>query len=77
MCQHQRNYWLGLLPQMKPVASEIYAHPLASDAEEGNRKENPGGAVELLALLSPRVRKAIESAGFSLATYEKLSPREL
>lgn len=69
------EYLLQLIPRMARTASEIYAHPIAPGTEE--QRKNSGGAAELLALLSPRVRKAIEAAGFSLATYEKMSPREL
>lgn len=71
------DYWLGLLPQMPHAPSEIYAHPLAAEAEEWNVQENPRGLLELRAMLSPRVRNAIQQAGFSLATYEKLASREL
>lgn len=74
--QMNEDYWLGLLPQMEQVASEIYAHPLTPEAEEWNARENPGGTQELLAMLSPRVRNAIRQAGFSLTTYEKIA-REL
>lgn len=65
-------YLLGLLAQMAHTSSEIYAHPLAPDAEEWNRQENPRGAVELQALLSPRVREAIQAAKFALTTYRNL-----
>ncbi|MGH9846197.1 MAG: ChbG/HpnK family deacetylase, partial [Blastocatellia bacterium] len=67
------EYLLGLLERMEPAGSEIYAHPLAFDADEVARHENPGGARELQAMLSERVRRAIESAGFNLATYHSLS----
>ncbi len=63
------DYLLGLIPQMARTSCEIYAHPLAPDAEAWNRKENPHGAEELQALLSPRVRQAIQAAGFSLVNY--------
>jgi chitin disaccharide deacetylase len=66
------DYWLGLLAQMPCTPSEIYAHPLAADAEEWNRQENPRGALELQALLSPRVRAAIQTSGFALSTYRSL-----
>ncbi len=62
------EYLLGLIPQMAQTTSEIYAHPLAPDAEEWNARENPRGAIELQALLSPRVRDAIIAAGFVLST---------
>lgn len=64
------NYLLGLLERMPKVSSEIYAHPLAFDADESAKRENPGGTTELKALLGSRLRQAIESAGFKLATYE-------
>ena len=67
------EYWLGLIPQMARTSCEVYLHPLAPDAEEWNRRENPRGAVELQALLSPRVREAIRQAGFRLTTYQHLS----
>ncbi len=62
---------LGLIERIEPASSEIYLHPLAFDADEAARRENPGGTRELAALLSSRVRAAIEKAGFSLATYHK------
>lgn len=64
------GYLLGLLKQMEAATSEIYAHPLAFDADESAKQENPGGVRELQALTSERVRLAIETAGFRLATYE-------
>ena len=60
------EYLLSLLPQMARTSCEIYAHPLAPDAEEWNVQENPRGAIELQTLLSPRVREAIHKAGFKL-----------
>jgi hopanoid biosynthesis associated protein HpnK len=67
------SYLVGLLERIDVVSSEIYSHPLAFDADETAKRENPGGARELEALLSPRVRAAIGKAGFKLATYEALS----
>ena len=63
------KYVLGLIPKMKKVPSEIYAHPLDFEAEIWNRQQNPGGEAELNLLLSPRVREALLLAGFRLATY--------
>ncbi|MBO0858454.1 MAG: hopanoid biosynthesis-associated protein HpnK [Chloracidobacterium sp.] len=54
------------------ASGEIYAHPLAFDAGEEAKRKNPGGELELKALLSARVRSAIETSGFRLATYETL-----
>ena len=72
------DYLLGLIrliggPDKFDAASgEIYAHPLAFDADEAAKRENPGGERELKALISARVRSAIETAGFRPATYETL-----
>lgn len=74
------DYLLGLIeligrsPEGFDAASgEIYAHPLAFDADEAAKRENPGGEHELKALISARVRGAIETSGFRPATYETLS----
>lgn len=67
------DYLLGLIPRMPHVATEIYAHPLDFGADEAAQRENPGGARELRALTSARVRAAIEHAGFKLATYQTIA----
>jgi hopanoid biosynthesis associated protein HpnK len=66
------DYLLSLLKKMGNASSEIYAHPLALDAGEAAKRENPGGTRELQALLSVRVQAAIEAAGFRPATYKDL-----
>lgn len=66
------EYLVGLLERIDATSCEIYSHPLAFDANETSKRENPGGALELQALTSPRVRAAIEKAGFRLATYRTL-----
>jgi hopanoid biosynthesis associated protein HpnK len=72
------DYLLGLIRliggrnQFDAASGEIYAHPLAFDADEKSKRENPGGERELKALISARVRSAIDAAGFRLATYETL-----
>jgi chitin disaccharide deacetylase len=72
------DYLLGLIrligrpDQFDAASGEIYAHPLAFDADEAAKRENPGGERELKALISARVRSAIETAGFKPATYETL-----
>ncbi len=67
------DYLLGLLPRIEKVPSEIYAHPLAFDADEAAQRENPGGARELQSLTSQSVRVAIQQAGFKLASYPQLT----
>jgi hopanoid biosynthesis associated protein HpnK len=66
------DYLLRLIEHIDAPSSEIYSHPLAFDAVDEAKRENPGGGRELEALLSDRVRLAIEKAGFRLATYESL-----
>ena len=63
---------IGRPGQIDAASGEIYAHPLAFDADEAAKRENPGGERELKALISARVRSAVETAGFRLATYETL-----
>ena len=67
------DYLLGLLPRIEKMPSEIYAHPLAFDADEDAQRENPGGTRELAALMSPALRAAIAQAGFQLSTYSQLT----
>jgi hopanoid biosynthesis associated protein HpnK len=66
------EYLLELLDQIDATSSEIYTHPLAFDADEAAQHENPGGRRELEAMLSLRVREAIDESGFRLATYGTL-----
>jgi hopanoid biosynthesis associated protein HpnK len=66
------DYLLALIECMEMVDSEIYLHPLAPDADEDERRENPDGDRELAALLSPRVRRAIAARGFRLTNYAGL-----
>jgi predicted glycoside hydrolase/deacetylase ChbG (UPF0249 family) len=67
------EYLLKLLAKISPEGStEIYVHPLSADASQAERSDNPGGASELAALLSGRVRSEIHARGFRLATYQTL-----
>lgn len=66
------SYLLGLIERMPKIGCEIYAHPLAFDADKAAKLENPGGTAELEALLSWHVKQTIEAAGFRLATYDTL-----
>ena len=58
------DYLLALLKRMEKTSCEIYAHPLAFDADEAAQRENPGGTRELRAFLSDRVRSALAREGF-------------
>jgi chitin disaccharide deacetylase len=53
------EYLLGLLERIEDGDIEIYAHPLAFDADDSERRGNPGGIRELQAMISPRLRQAI------------------
>lgn len=60
------EYLLGLIPRIRADRAELYCHPaVALPGEPGNGP--PGsGPKELAALLSPRVRQAVEACGFAL-----------
>ena len=60
------RYLLSLLPRIGAGRSELYAHPALPEPGE---PRNGAGAEELAALVSPRVREAIEAQGIRLATY--------
>lgn len=64
------DYMLELLQRIDGRGGEIYLHPRAGGASETECEENPGGELELSALLSPRVREVIESRAIRLAKYE-------
>ncbi len=51
-------YLLELIPRMRGDTVEVYAHPARGDGER-----------ELAALVSPRVRSAIDAAGFALGSH--------
>jgi hopanoid biosynthesis associated protein HpnK len=61
------TYLEELIQSLDLVDTEIYLHPLVSDASQRELSLNPNGPRELDALLAPRVRAAIESKGFRLA----------
>ena len=60
------SYLLDLIPRIEADAVEIYAHPdLPAGAERGEARSGSGSR-ELAALTSPRVRAAVDAAGFTL-----------
>ncbi|AFY34552.1 hopanoid biosynthesis-associated protein HpnK [Calothrix sp. PCC 7507] len=65
------EYLLSLIPQIQADFVEIYSHPAL--IEEGEPLNGPEGAgeVELAALLSEQVRKALNMNGFELTNYVK------
>lgn len=52
------RYLLALVPRMRGRRVELYAHPSASPSRRGSAERE--------ALMSARVRRAVESAGFAL-----------
>jgi hopanoid biosynthesis associated protein HpnK len=67
------RYLLSLVPTLPAGVSEIYCHP-AERRPEALAPHQPGydHAGELAALVSPRVRAALESAAVSLVSYPQL-----
>jgi len=66
------NFLCRLVQAMDTVSTEIYAHPLATDAPADEQRDNPGGIGELKAFLSPHLRQLLEERGFALGTYADL-----
>lgn len=62
------RYLLGLLPRIRADRVELYAHPALE--VEGQPRNGPAGSgpAELEALVSPKVRAAIEARGIRLTT---------
>jgi hopanoid biosynthesis associated protein HpnK len=59
------QYLLGLIPMIRAEHVEIYCHPADPLPGERDPEPPPHGREELNALTSPRVRAAIEDAGFA------------
>lgn len=68
------SYLLGLLPQIQANCVEIFCHPELSPADEFHHS-NHRGLAERDALVSDRVRQAIDQAGFELTNYLQLAER--
>jgi hopanoid biosynthesis associated protein HpnK len=68
------DYLLGLVPRLRPGLTEIYSHPaLAAGGEllrwaPGYRRRE-----EFEALLSPRLRRALDAAGIEVTDYRRIS----
>jgi len=60
------GYLLELLPRISAEWSEIYCHPAHSVAGEPRNGPPGSGEQELAALLSPRVRRAVDTARLAL-----------
>jgi hypothetical protein len=66
-------YLLGLVPRLPPGASELYCHPAAGVAVDlAPYQRGYDHAGEVAALVSPRVRAALEAARVELVSYLEL-----
>jgi hopanoid biosynthesis associated protein HpnK len=63
------DYWLKLIPQIRANWVEVYTHPTFDDVPSKKGASRP----QLEALVSRRVREAIDRQGFRLATYNELN----
>jgi hopanoid biosynthesis associated protein HpnK len=61
------SYLLDLLPRIRVSTAEIYCHPNSSLPGEPRNGPPEAGRRELEAVTSPRVRRAVEACGFTLA----------
>ncbi|HET9795755.1 MAG TPA: hopanoid biosynthesis-associated protein HpnK [Thermoanaerobaculia bacterium] len=68
------RYLLSLLPRIRGRRSEIYAHPALPEPGEPLNGPPGAGPRELAALLSPRVRDAMEAHGLRPATSADFRP---
>lgn len=75
--------WLRLIASLPPGDTEVMTHPGEAEPEAlpGGAASDMGGSwlsrarpVELAALLSPAVRRAMTTCGVELITYRELSP---
>ncbi|MBD2771870.1 hopanoid biosynthesis-associated protein HpnK [Iningainema tapete] len=63
------SYLLGLIPQIKANFVEIYSHPAIAIPGEPSNGPQGSGMLELDALVSHRVREALDQNGFELTNY--------
>jgi chitin disaccharide deacetylase len=67
-------YLLSLVPRLQPGVTEIYCHPgMYVDAELAHWGPAYQRQPELAALLSPRLREALATAGIELSDFRELS----
>jgi hopanoid biosynthesis associated protein HpnK len=67
-------YLLGLIPRLQPGVTEIYCHPgLYADPELARWAPAYRRREELDALLSPRLRAALSTAGVAVSDFRELS----
>jgi hopanoid biosynthesis associated protein HpnK len=62
-------YVLGLIPRIRANFAELYFHPAVAVAGEPLNGPPGSGSAELAALVSARVRDALDASGFALTSY--------
>lgn len=63
------SYVLGLIPRIQANFAELYFHPAVAIAGEPLNGPPGSGSEELAALVSARVRDALDASGFALTSY--------
>ena len=63
------SYVLGLIPRIRANFAELYFHPAVAIAGEPLNGPPGSGSEELAALVSARVRDALDASGFALTSY--------
>ncbi len=61
--------WLRIVPRIGPGLTEIYCHPAVRTSTSPDEALAPSSADELVALLSPAVRAALDRAGIRLTSF--------
>jgi hopanoid biosynthesis associated protein HpnK len=63
------SYLLGLIPRIHGDRIELYCHPAVGSRSPREEGSSAPGSCELAALLSAKVREALEARGFALSTF--------
>ncbi len=71
------EYLLGLIPEIRAHHVEIYSHPAVELKGEPSNGPPGAGEAELAALVSPRVREALISSGFTFFGQDTIEPNGL
>jgi hopanoid biosynthesis associated protein HpnK len=71
------DYLLGLVPRLQPGVTEIYGHPgLYADPELQRWAPHYQRQAELTALLDPRLRDALATAGVEVTDFRELALKQ-
>ncbi len=75
--QMTEAYLAKLIPQIQANRIEIYSHPAIAIPGEPENGPPGSGEKELAALLSDKVKSALNAQGFTLTHYRNLNPQTL